>query len=216
VVLIDAGAGTHSEQILRNLADDFPGQSVNSLLITHTHLDHCGGAAEIHERTECQVIAPIASKAILEHADEERSGLRVARSQGVYPADFRLKPCPVHRAVGDNERFSAAGFDFIAIHVKGHSRDTHCFLVRHETASWLFTGDVVFYGGVLGVINAEGSDMEGYRSDLRKLAGLNVDGVFPGHGLFTLSGGQRHLDCAIEQLGKGFLGRQIGQWELIF
>jgi hypothetical protein len=34
--------------------------------------------------------------------------------------------------------------------------------------------------------------------------------------LFTLSGGQRHLDCAVEQVRKGFLGRQIGQGDLFF
>jgi len=58
--------------------------------------------------------------------------------------------------------------------------------------------------------------MEGYRSDIGKLAGLGVDGLFPGHGMFTLSGGQRHLDVAIEQVQKGFLTRQIGQGDAIF
>jgi hypothetical protein len=58
--------------------------------------------------------------------------------------------------------------------------------------------------------------MDGYRADLHKLTGLAVDGLFPGHGLFTLCGGQRHLDCAVEQTHKGFVGRQIGQGDLIF
>ena len=95
--------------------------------------------------------------------------------------------------------------------MRGHSPDAFCYLTRSLGSPWLFCGDVVFYGGVLGVINAEGSGMEGYRANLCKLSGLNVEGLFPGHGLFTLRGGQRHLDYAIEQSRKGFLGPQIGQ-----
>ena len=216
VLLIDAGAGTHTWRLLDNLKVDFPGEALKALLITHCHMDHCGAAADIQRLTKCQVIAPTACKHTLEVADEEASGLRMAREQSIYPADFHPKPCRVDLSVGDGEKFSAAGIQFTAIHVRGHSRDSHCYLMKSGDANWLFTGDVVFYGGVLGVINAEGSGMDGYRSDLSKLSGLEVDGLFPGHGLFTLSKGQAHLDCAIEQARKGFVGRQIGQGELIF
>ncbi len=216
IVLIDAGAGTHTPVLLRNLDSDFPDVPVRALLVTHCHMDHCGGAAQIRQLTGCKVIAPEPCRRTLETADEEASGLRVAREQGVYPPDFRLQACPVDQAVSDGERFSAVGLDFTAIHVTGHSRDAHCFLLNRNGSAWLFTGDVVFYGGVLGVINAEGSGMEGYRKDLAKLSGLNIDGLFPGHGLFTLQGGQKHLDCAIEQTRRGFIGRQIGQGDLIF
>ena len=58
--------------------------------------------------------------------------------------------------------------------------------------------------------------MKGYRADLSKLRGLGVEGLFPGHGLFTLRDGQRHIDLAIEECQKGFLPRQIGQADIIF
>jgi glyoxylase-like metal-dependent hydrolase (beta-lactamase superfamily II) len=216
LVLIDAGAGTHTDRLLNNVDYDFPGKVISAIILTHAHMDHCGGAASIREATGCSVIAPAMSKAVVEMGDEDASGLRVAREQGIYPPDCRLEPCPVDTSVRDGETFSAAGLEFTAFHVRGHSPDAFCYLTRSLGAPWLFSGDVVFYGGVLGVINAEGSGMDGYRTDLRKLAGLDVEGLFPGHGLFTLHGGQRHLDCAFEQVGKGFLGRQIGQGGLLF
>lgn len=216
IVLIDAGSGTHTSGILNNLSRDLPDGRITSLLVTHCHLDHCGGAAEIRAATGCSVLAPKVSRAILENGDEERSGLARAREQGVYPPDFKLKPCPVDRGVLDGESFTAAGLEFTAIHVRGHSPDAFCYLTRIDGAVWLFTGDVVFYGGILGVINADGSGMDGYRADLSKLKDRGVDGLFPGHGLFTLRGGQRHLDSALEQISKGFLGRQIGQGDLLF
>ncbi|MGH9644562.1 MAG: MBL fold metallo-hydrolase [Terriglobales bacterium] len=216
VVLIDAGSGMHTEQLLRNLSSEYPGDRVAALIITHCHLDHCGGASAIREETQCKVIASRLCQQTLESGDEEAIGLRAARQQGAYPPEVRLQPCPVDLAVSDATLFQAGGLNFKAIHVRGHSHDGFCYLTQNENRNWLFSGDVVFYGGVLGVINAEGSGMEGYRADLHKLSGLGVEGLFPGHGLFTLRGGQRHLDFAIEQTRKGFVGRQIGQGDLIF
>lgn len=119
---------------------------------------------------------------------------------------------PLH----DREEFSAGGLCFRAIHVRGHSEDSFAFYAEVGEQRWIFTGDIVFYGGVLGVINASGSGMDGYRADLEKLRDLSIDGLFPGHGLFTFQGGQRHINCALEQIKKGFLCRQIGQGDIIF
>jgi hydroxyacylglutathione hydrolase len=215
LVLIDSGAGTNTDQLLLQLAADLPGGNVTTLLLTHCHLDHCGGAAAIRAATGCSVIAPEASRSIVESADEEGSGLRVAREQGIYPPEFRFAPCTIDVGLHDLQKFSAAGLEFTAIQVRGHSPDAFVYLTNSLGPTWLFCGDVVFCGGVLGVINAAGSGMDGYRSDLHKLRGLNVDGLFPGHGLFTLRGGQQHLDRAIAQLDRGFLGRQIGQEGLL-
>jgi hydroxyacylglutathione hydrolase len=215
-VLIDSGGGTHTDVILENLRADFGSAEVESLIVTHGHLDHCGGAAGVRARTRCKVIANELTSPILEKGDEEKSGLRLARQQGMYSRDFRFEACPVDTVVKDSEAFEAGGLKWKAIAVRGHSADSACYFVESDGKRNLFSADVVFYGGVLGLINAEGSELSGYRADLRKLGDLGVDGLFPGHGLFTVRGGQRHIDVAIEQLAKGFVSRQIGQGDLIF
>ncbi|HWR13427.1 MAG TPA: MBL fold metallo-hydrolase [Terriglobales bacterium] len=216
LALIDCGAGTHMDRIVDHISSEYPNCPVLALLITHAHLDHCGGAALTKLRYGCEVIAPELSRTVLQDADEERSGLRTARDQGVYPAGFRMQPCTLDRVVQDGDRFLVAGQEFTAIHVRGHSRDAFCYEAQTDLGTILFSGDVVFYGGVLGVINADGSGMEGYRADLHKLEGRDIHGLFPGHGMFTVSQGQRHVNMAIEQLRSGFLPRQIGQGDLLF
>lgn len=216
LVLVDAGAGHPVEPLLENVEREFPGETVAALLLTHGHLDHCGGASQIREAYGCKVIAPTVCRRVLESGDEVATGLRRAREQGIYPADYKLSPCPVDQGVSDGETFTAASIQFTALHIRGHSPDSFCYYTQMRSEKWLFAGDVVFYGGVLGVINADGSAMEGYRYDLPKLGGLEIDGLFPGHGIFTLRGGQRHIDCAIRRLQEGFLGRQIGQGDVLF
>lgn len=216
IVLIDAGAGTHTDVLLANLRFDLGADNIETLIVTHGHLDHCGGAASIRAKTNCRVIATEYTRQILEQGDEEASGLRLARSQGLYTPDFRFAPCEVTKTVSDGEQFEAGGLSWKVIRVRGHSEDSACFLAQVDGKLSLFSADVIFYGGVLGVINAEGSGMSGYRADLRKLSNLGIEGMFPGHGLFTLRSGQRHIDVAIEHLEQGFVPRQIGQGDLIF
>jgi glyoxylase-like metal-dependent hydrolase (beta-lactamase superfamily II) len=64
----------------------------------------------------------------------------------------------------------------------------------------MFTGDVLFYGGRLGLINLAGCSLDDYRRDLPKLADLRVDMLLPGHGVFVLRRGQKHIERALAKL----------------
>lgn len=216
IVLIDSGGGTDTDRLLDNLARDLGRDAVKAVLLTHCHPDHCAGAAPLRHATGCRVAAPEMTADALERGDEDALALTEARESGVYPKNFRILPCPVDHRLRDGVFFEAAGLGFAPIHVRGHSEDSFVIRTTVDGHTWLFSGDAVFYGGVLGVINAEGSGMDGYRRDLPKLSGLGVEGLFPGHGLFTLRGGQRHLDAALAQARGGFLPRQIGQGDFIF
>jgi glyoxylase-like metal-dependent hydrolase (beta-lactamase superfamily II) len=212
VVLIDSGSGMDTGAVLSNLADHFPEVPIAGVLLTHCHMDHAGGLSELRSLTGCAVFTSDLSRRIVEDADEEANGLRFAREVGVYPKDLRMKRCLVDEVFADGVPFSVGGLVVTPIHVPGHSVDAFCLMIDDA----LFSGDVVFYGGVLGLINAEGSDLGGYRSSFHKLGGLGIDALFPGHGLFTLRDGQKHIDAASEQLRKGVVPRMIGQGDLIF
>jgi glyoxylase-like metal-dependent hydrolase (beta-lactamase superfamily II)/8-oxo-dGTP pyrophosphatase MutT (NUDIX family) len=83
------------------------------------------------------------------------------------------------RAVGplrDGEEIVAGGVQLTALHTSGHSSDHVCLLM--ETS--LFSGDTILGEGTAVVAPPDG-DMAAYMASLRRLAGLNVRRIYPGH-----------------------------------
>jgi hydroxyacylglutathione hydrolase len=216
VLLIDAGSGLGRDRVLANLREEFDDLSAGAILLTHKHPDHAAGAAGLSQALGWPVYGSQLTRAIVEQGDNELSGLSGAQAHGGYPRDLSFEPCPVAGAFGDGDTLCLAGFAMQAIQVRGHSDDSFAFLFEQGGARVLICGDILFYGGVLGVINTEDSGMQGYRADLGKLADLKVDVLLPGHGLFTLQNGQRHIDAAIAETKKGFVPRLVGQGDWIF
>jgi glyoxylase-like metal-dependent hydrolase (beta-lactamase superfamily II) len=216
IVLVDAGSGLAEIEVAQHLAEDFPDVPVAAVLLTHSHADHSGGADGLRHRYHCRVIASDLTAPILQAADEERSGLRRAREAGGYPPGLHMRPCSVDGVYRDGDHFMVAGLTFEAVQVRGHSHDSFCLIVEVNGHRICFSADVVFYGGILGVINAWDSSFQDYCVDLQKLQGRSIEMLFPGHGLFTLRDGQRHIEGAIQTLNNGFLPAQIGQGGGIF
>lgn len=135
---------------------------------------------------------------------------------GGYPEAVRLEPSPVTETFGDGDRLRLSGFDLEAIAIPSHSDDSYAFAFEAGGKRCLIAADIVFYGGVVGLIATADSLISGYRTHFGKLAGRDIDALLPGHGLFTLEAGQVHIDAAAREIAKGFVPRSIGQGDLIF
>lgn len=218
ILLIDAGSGLGTSRIVANLHEEF-GEEMSrggTILVTHKHPDHAAGAAALSRELGWPVWTSVHTRAILESGDAEASGLRGAQAAGGYPATMTYEACAVAGTFDDGDMVRLEGFELQAIRVQGHGSDAFAFACVHDGLRCLFTADIVFYGGVIGLIQSSDSNLQDYRRDIGKLAGLQIDAVFPGHGLFTLEGGQQHIDLAAAELRKGFVPRCVGQGDLIF
>jgi hydroxyacylglutathione hydrolase len=200
LALIDTGLGLGVSDILANIGRcGFRPMDLSLIILTHTHLGHWGGAAQIRERTGAEIWAPALGRYWMENVEKDFT-IQQNIEYGRWPRDLNPQPCSPDHVFTDGDSISVGEGQLKVIGVQGHTKDSSCFLWAGETSRALFTGDVVFYGGMIGLINAEGSSLDDYRRDINKLSDLNVDLLLPGHSVFVMRNGQKHVDRARRKL----------------
>ncbi|MCU0885458.1 MAG: MBL fold metallo-hydrolase [Beijerinckiaceae bacterium] len=152
-----------------------------AIWLTHGHVDHAGGAAELAEALQVPVIGPHkADQFILDSLAE--SGLQFGM-QG-------LRPVVPSRHLADGDHVTLGELDFEIRHVPGHSPGSVVFY--HEPSRFLLAGDTLFQGSIGRTDFPYGDHDLFIRSIKAKLMTLPDDVTFlPGHGPASTIGAER-------------------------
>ena len=200
LALVDCGLGLGIEEILSNITrSGFEIERLTHILITHSHIGHWGGAEGFRKRTKARVWVPSLAASTMSNIDDD-PGIRINVKLKRYPSGFVPRPCVPDSTFSDGNQVKIGEVEFKMIQVQGHTKDSVCFLLEEGSTRCLFTGDTVFYAGKIGLLNLDGCSLDDYRRDISKLANLQVDALFPGHGVFVLNRGQKHIQRAINKL----------------
>ncbi len=203
IVLIDAGAGVDVDVLFSNIEKEgLDASKISTLLLTHSHSDHAGGASVFRERCGCKVYIAEQEADYVERGTEADLALDIAKKSGLYSPDYQFPNCAVDVRLKDGDVVTCGSTKFSAIVVPGHSEGSTCFQVDTPEGRVLFSGDVVFAEGSILLLNCRGSSLADYRANIGRLADRNVDILLPGHKVFVLSGGQAHIDQAIDYLSR--------------
>jgi len=73
----------------------------------------------------------------------------------------------------------------------------------------LFSGDAVFHGGTILLQNIHDCSLSATVTSLRKLRGLEIDALLPGHLAVSLREGQRHIEKANDTLDRLLIPSQV-------
>lgn len=152
-----------------------------AIWLTHGHIDHAGGAAELAESLKLPVIGPHQAEAPLLNALPEQ-GLRFDM--------HGVKAVTPDRWLTDGDEVELGKLRFEVAHVPGHSPGHVTFF--NEKLRFLLAGDTVFAGSV-GRTDFPYGDHEALISGIKtKLLPLGDDVQFlPGHGPASTLGEER-------------------------
>ncbi len=170
LVLIDAGAGPSASRIAANierLGKDI--RRLTTLIVTHCHIDHSGGANFFRERFGTRIVMHELD------ATPVRQGDRRMTAAAWYSLDF--PPTPVDLAFSDEERVLNAGSAAITcLHTPGHTPGSISCYTDLNGERLLFGQDIH------GPFHSDfGSDIAVWRSSMQKLLKLNADVLCEGH-----------------------------------
>jgi hydroxyacylglutathione hydrolase len=180
--------GGNVPQILK--AIEQAGISVEKILLTHGHIDHAGGAAELRDALGVKIAGPHKDDLFL-LKDLPMSGAKfgIADARAVEP----------DRWLEDGDQVNVADLSFAISHAPGHSPGSVVFFNRENR--FAFMGDVLFRGSVGRTDFPYGSEKTLLASIRDKILPLGDDVVFlPGHGSASEIGIERTTNPFIQSL----------------
>jgi glyoxylase-like metal-dependent hydrolase (beta-lactamase superfamily II) len=170
LMLIDAGAGASVDAIESNVGKVGIGCSgLSTLILTHCHIDHVGGAAEMKRRFGVKIIMHRLDAAPVARGDRRMTGAdwyRVAFDP--LSVDLELS--------AEEELLHIGGQDVFCLHTPGHTPGSISVYFDRNGQRVLFGQDIH------GPFMAEfGSDLSLWRQSMNKLLALKADVLCEGH-----------------------------------
>ena len=157
------------------------GLDLERIWVTHGHLDHCGGAAELRAKTGLRIEGPHPDDLFwIESIEETAPNWGMAGARSFIP----------DRWLADGDTVELGETSFEVIHCPGHTPGHVIFFHRH--ARFAQVGDVLFRGSIGRTDFPRGNHAQLIASITGKLWPLGDDVSFvPGHGPISSFGEER-------------------------
>jgi glyoxylase-like metal-dependent hydrolase (beta-lactamase superfamily II) len=176
------------------LVQDLFGETVEAIVVTHTHRDHSPGARLLAARTGAPILGcgPHRTTRALTEAEAPRLDASADRAHAP------------DRVMTEGDAVSGPGWTLVAVETPGHTLNHLAFALPEADA--LFSGDHVMAWSTTIVAPPDG-EMRAYMASLDKLRGRTEATYWPGHGgpvrdparfLRGLAGHRRHREAAIQ------------------
>jgi glyoxylase-like metal-dependent hydrolase (beta-lactamase superfamily II) len=165
------------------------GLTVTSIVITHAHIDHIGGAAKLKRATGAPVYMNLNDEELKAILDEQAQWLDMAPVPAV----------DIDQPARDGDRLVVGASEFHVFHTPGHTPGSICLYAPAEGK--LVAGDTLFLDSIGRTDLPGGNSRQILRSIHEKLLPLpEATVVVPGHGRNTTIGREKRLNPFLDGL----------------
>jgi hydroxyacylglutathione hydrolase len=166
-------------------------ETVEAILVTHTHFDHIGAVAPVAGATDAVVYCP----------QLERQVLANIMDYVPWPGFGPFESYDADVTVAGGETLELAGLTFAVLFTPGHSPGHVTYALAEQGA--IFSGDVLFQGSV-GRVDLPGGDWPTLLSSIDSLlqAFPEQTTVYPGHMGITTLARERATNPFLRELAK--------------
>jgi glyoxylase-like metal-dependent hydrolase (beta-lactamase superfamily II) len=170
LVLVDSGAGWSVEKIINNINElGLDPRKLGTILLTHCHIDHIGGAPDIRKRYGSELCIHELDAPPLENGD------LILTAANWYQTAFH--PAKIDRKLNSPEEILEIGGEkIICIHTPGHTPGSISIYLDKDGKRILFGQDL--HGPLLEEF---GSNLEDWNRSTKKLLDLEADVLCEGH-----------------------------------
>ena len=190
-VLIDTGTGIAFQVVSDRIRSLIGDDRLDVVLLTHCHVDHIGGLARIIEEFGSTAYA----------LPPDSDSIRTADSTFTLDLHFGLSLDSVDVVdLHPGEIIDIEQHRLKVIPAPGHTSGGACFL--DEVTGSLFSGDTVFLDGI-GRTDFPSGSLSQLRSSLQSLGNIEINGLYPGHGGCTDTGGSVCIRRGLRMVGEG-------------
>jgi hydroxyacylglutathione hydrolase len=185
-VIIDPGE--EADRIMQAI-DALGIETVEAILLTHTHFDHIGAVAPVARATSAPVYCPELETQVLANIMDYVS----------WPGFGPYESYDADHTVAGGETLELAGLQFEVVFTPGHSPGHVTFALPEHQA--LFSGDVLFQGSV-GRVDLPGGDWPTLLASIESLLSAYPAEtvVYPGHMGVTTLGAERATNPFLREL----------------
>ncbi len=173
-ILIDAGAGRSSSQIVRNIEMlGFNPAAISCLILTHCHIDHIGSAPFLKKQYGTKILIHELDAGAVENGDSRKTAANwYGTTFPPMPVDQKLK--------GEHEILKFGREELHCLHTPGHTPGSISLYLDREGKRVLFGQDI--HGPFHKDFN---SDIEAWKKSMKTLLDFNADILCEGHfGIF--------------------------------
>ncbi|NMA96322.1 MAG: MBL fold metallo-hydrolase [Clostridiales bacterium] len=192
LILFDCGCGETLDQIFTNMRYwGLSPKDIRACFLTHSHLDHAGGAHILASRG-VEIFAHENAAEAIEAGDERCCG---------YLYHKKFIPCGVDNRLKDKDRISYGGIDINVMHLPGHTSGCAAYVFTYEDRKIVVSGDIIgtLLDGYFGWDGSIDFDKKAYIESLKRFARFDSDIMLPGHGMIYFHKPRRRVEEAFSQ-----------------